>query len=283
MDTSVDFTRTVVLTRPEGRNDELRSFLNRSDWQVIECPALEISSIDLGDHPFLPSPESYDLVIFVSIPAVESFGRQLAQRGIASLWPKQTPIGCVGQATAQAIRNTFGNQVVVLQPVGESTQDSENLWNVLKPSVDALKRVLIVRGQDGRDWLATRLTENGCQVDFHVAYCRKVATWSSASIAEFQACAKARIYPIWILTSAHGIEATIGQLAHLGLLQWAVQCRFLLTHPRQEAVLRQEFAKHLGLNESNEHLVKLNTNISSHAHEELLSNLEHFRDNQSQA
>lgn len=280
MDASVDFKRTVVLTRPEGRNDELRSFLNRSDWQVIECPALEISPIDLADHQFLPSPDSYDLVIFVSIPAVESFARQLAQRGITSAWPKQTLIGCVGRATAQAIQNNFGNQASVLQPFGESTQDSENLWNVLKPKVDALKRVLIVRGQDGRDWLATELRKNGCQVDFHEAYCRKVATWSSGSIAKFQSCAKAHLYPIWILTSAHGIEATIGQLAHLGLLEWAVQCRFLLTHPRQEAVLRQAFAKHLGLNESTGHLVKLDMNISSHEHEDLLSNLEHFRDNQ---
>src|SRR3546814_9941416 len=43
------------------------------------------------------------------------------------------------------------------------TQDSEGLWRVLQPLLATFKRVLIVRGQSGREWLGDRFQQAGIQ------------------------------------------------------------------------------------------------------------------------
>jgi uroporphyrinogen-III synthase len=56
---------------------------------------------------------------------------------------------------------------------GRAQFDSEALWRAW-PRDWAGRRVLVVRGEDGRDWLAEQLARRGAQVDFVAAY-RRVA------------------------------------------------------------------------------------------------------------
>ena len=273
----------AVLTRPHGRSQELSEALVRQGWDVLECPALEIAPIRLTPRQSIPLPDAYDLVIFVSVPAVEAYYQHLLQSGMTTSWPAGTIIGCVGQASALAIRQIFGDQVQLLHPDIKGSQDSEGLWSVLSRQASPLRRVLIVRGQDGRDWLAMQLRENGVCVDFHVAYCRKSATWSNDNLEAFKHFAQTARHPVWLLTSLHGIEAVLTQLEALSLLEWAAECRFILTHPRQAQALRSGLNQKLEALTGRQVMVKVSFIVSEPDQASILSNFEYFRDNESLA
>lgn len=271
----------AVLTRPQGRSLALSEALVRQGWEVLDCPALEITSMPLAQREALPLPESYDLVIFVSVPAIEAYHQQRHQGGFTTSWPVNTKIGCVGQASALAIRQYFGDQVQLLQPDIKGPQDSEGLWSVLNRQAPPLRRVLIVRGQDGRDWLASQLRKKGVSVDFHVAYCRKSATWSDENLKAFKHFALTGKHPVWLLTSLHGIRSVLAQLEAQSLLEWAAECRFIVTHPRQAEALREGLNQKFRTLTGAQVLGKLSFLVSAPDQVSILSNFEYFRDNES--
>lgn len=270
----------AVLTRPEGRHSSLAAELVKLGWKVLECPALQITPFELASGNDIPMPEAYDLVIFVSVPAIDAYRAQL---GDNYSWPTKTFIGCVGQASVTAAREAFGTENQFLHPEIFSTQDSEALWSVIQTRREQdphkLQRVLIVRGQDGRDWLAAKCAENGMHVDFHAAYCRKAATWSSQNLKSLQDWALREVQPVWLLTSTHGIEATVNQLLQAGLFEWALKGRFILTHPRQIAFLKDKIQSVLNVQTDPFIALEHNVRVSSPDQPSILLNFSYFRDN----
>ncbi|MFM7011028.1 MAG: uroporphyrinogen-III synthase, partial [Betaproteobacteria bacterium] len=219
----------AVLTRPAGRNTDVMHALVRRGWIVHECPALEIHTAALALHHDIPDPKQYDLVVFVSRAAVTGFTTQL---GSNFVWPSGVRIGCMGPATALAIERTWPTVSNILYPDAENARDSEALWPLLQALPTLLRKVLIVRGQDGRDWLSDRFNRLGVEVLTHQAYKRVQADWSTDTVNRFRAWAGASTQVVWLLTSGHGITAVALQMQGLGLLDWFRSGRFVLTHER---------------------------------------------------
>lgn len=231
----------AVLTRPAGLNEVLAQGLEQAGWDITIAPALQIQQRALGARECVPKPADYDLIVFVSSNAVEGYASQLAQQ---QDWPVSTLAACVGLTTAQSIRENFGRAVQVLHPAEHDTQDSESLWRVMIAGAKMPERVLILRGQDGRDWLAEQFMSRGVTVQLHAAYCRERATWSSALQTQFSMWAKNDIWLVWLLTSPHGIESVMAQLKHFGLMGWASRCSYIVTHPRLVEMVRHQFSEH---------------------------------------
>lgn len=236
---------TGVLTRPSGRNTGLLNALERRGWSVLECPALEIRAVFAEAAP-VPRPESFDLVVFVSRAAVTGYHSQLssamashASSDTGVEWPIPTRAACMGPVTAGAIRRVFGNQVTIIHPDAAQAQDSESLWPLLLELEQPLQKVLIVRGQDGRDWLSQRLIERGVQVTLHQAYQRQVAQWPQEIHLALLSLAQKNIHPTWLLTSPHGLDAIFNNLQSSGLIDWFGKCPMVLTHER----LRPQLSK----------------------------------------
>jgi len=228
--TMPDATLThAVLTRPAGRNEALAQKLQDAGWVVATAPALRIETrvLQNGEQP--PRLGDFDLVIFVSAPAVTGLMAQYA--GVCE-WPIQTMAACVGVATARAIHSTFGDSVRIISPQAADLQDSEGLWAVIATLPVRPQRILIVRGQDGRDWLATKLAEEGACVVLHAAYIRELVTWSEQARSTFKDWASASRGAVWLLTSPHGIQAVFDQMESANLLEWGRQCEYVVTHPR---------------------------------------------------
>jgi uroporphyrinogen-III synthase len=219
----------AVLTRPAGRNVDVMHALIRRGWAVHECPALEIHSCPVLSAQALPDPASYDLVVFVSRAAVNAY---FAQLGPAFIWPASVRVGCMGPATAQAIRRACATVANILYPDAESARDSEALWPLLQALKAPLRKVLIVRGQDGRDWLSEKLNQAGVEVLTHQAYERVYAEWSEETVTKFRQWADASVQVAWLFTSAHGITAVTQQLQRIGLVDWFLSGQFVLTHER---------------------------------------------------
>jgi len=231
---------TAILTRPAGRNTFVMNGLLRRGWCVEECPALDIREV-FADALDVPRPEAFDLIVFVSRAAVTGYQSQLSQltQDDAFLWPQTTLTACMGPVTAASIRKTFGESVSVVHPEAERAQDSEALWPLLAALKQSLEKVLIVRGQDGREWLSQRLQERGFSVTLHQAYNRQVALWPQALCERFLALYQQGVWPTWLLTSPHGVEAIHTNLKSLGLTDWFAQSSFVLTHQRLRPLLEK--------------------------------------------
>jgi len=228
---------TAILTRPAGRNTVVMNSLLRRGWSVLECPAIDIREV-LVDAKEVPRPHQFDLVVFVSRAAVTGYHAQLTAADCSD-WPTHSLAACMGPVTANTIRRVFGQSVCILHPDAALAQDSESLWPILLDLAPPLKKVLIVRGQDGRDWLSQRLRERGVEVSFQQAYRRQEAQWPLTISEHFRSLCHQGVYPTWLLTSPHGVEAIYRSIKSIGLLDWFAASAFILTHERLRPLLSQ--------------------------------------------
>src|SRR5690606_29462496 len=149
-------------------------------------------------------PEDYDLVIFVSGYAAQVYLTQLQDLAGKTQWPAHVLAATVGPASARVLREASGfcaNTTVVCPLPEASTHESEALWRVLSAQSSLPKRVLIVRGTQGRNWLADQFEASGAQVHRHAAYHRQLAEWPAAALQRLHEWARQDEKATWLLTS----------------------------------------------------------------------------------
>ena len=232
----------VFLTRPAERNGSVPGRLRAAGMQVFELPALELRPLPCSH---LPSPRSYDLIVFVSRYAAQRFLQVWAGRENASFrWPDGTLAATVGASSANTLKHAgISPNCIVHPPADEPAQDSEALLSVLDARNAELHRVLIVRGSSGREWLATTLRQRGVTVDVLPVYERVPAAWSADTISSLQLALDQ--HPgqcVFLLTSSEGVRALAGKITDLGLLEAWSQSSFLAIHERIGATLQSVIA-----------------------------------------
>lgn len=170
------------------------------------------------------------LVFFVSANAVLHF---FAARPPAARWPAGTLAAAPGPGTAAVLceAGVPADQVVSPAPDAPSF-DSEQLWAVLRRRSWVGRRVLIVRGEAGRDWLAEQLRGAGAVPRYLAAYARGAPDLGPTErvLLDAAQCDPAR--HLWLFSSSEAVH----HLVHA----WAVPegARALATHPRIEAAAR---------------------------------------------
>jgi uroporphyrinogen-III synthase len=225
--------QTAILTRPADRNEVLAQRLRDAAWQVCILPALTIEPLP-PRAGYLPLPREFDLVVFVSGNAVRFYREQVLRTAISSAWPATTLAAAVGMGTAQALRNAgwLDAHATILHPDAHSPRhDSEALWELLQRQAVRPRKVLLVRGTTGRDWLADKLVEQGAEVVRHAVYRRSPACWAPQQLDQLQAWATQGLQPVWLLTSGEGMQAIETALNAAGLAQWWAGGYFVVTHP----------------------------------------------------
>ena len=182
-------TKTIVVTRPSGQARQLIEVLTRaieasgvgkrSLPEILSLPLLTIvpkSDEHFADH-IATALSNADLAIFVSPNAIESVMR-LLERDWQDFSKKIIPIGVMGGSSRLALKN-YGigleeNPTPIIIPKNNENWDSEGLWQELQ----ALqwnwrnKKVVIFKGEGGRDWLADTLTKAGAAVEAISTYSR---------------------------------------------------------------------------------------------------------------
>jgi len=183
----------VLVTRPAHQAAPLCRLLESHGATVVRMPAIDIKpGIDTGLlKTRLASPEAFDLVIFTSANAVRF--------GVALLESHPTvKLAAIGPATARALEAS-GFQVAAVPP---SAHDSEHLLgHPALAHVDG-KRVLIVKGLNGRETLQDELARRGAHVTVAEVYRREPARYSAAELAALQAQFAAGDIQIVTATSA---------------------------------------------------------------------------------
>lgn len=233
----------VVLTRPAGKNEALAARLQAAGCTTLLLPALRIHPLAGNKPP--PMPGDYDFIIFVSSNAVHHYLDALGRYGQDAPWPSGTRVATVGAGSAALLYESGlipAANILHPDPLA-SSQDSEGLWPILRAYAGPQSKVLIVRGQNGREWLAQKLSEAGMRVDCLPIYEREPAQWTATDGKRLEALLRGDTGPcVFLLTSGEGVAAVHANLSQLGLDHLWVNARFVVIHERVASRLQSFFS-----------------------------------------
>jgi uroporphyrinogen-III synthase len=157
----------VLIPRPERQQDPLVDLLRNQGCHTFVLPVMEIRPIESPEltSRLQSSLGGADIVIFISSNAVNCCLDLLSQVG-GSL-PEQVAYFAVGGTTAERLAK-HGCHVVF----PEDKANSEGLLELEPLQQVAGKKILICRGEGGRDRLRDGLKERGAEVSYLELYRR---------------------------------------------------------------------------------------------------------------
>ncbi|WP_110669373.1 uroporphyrinogen-III synthase [Salinicola halophilus] len=153
----------VLLTRPGERGEALASVIGEAGYDPVALSVIRLETLALEAEARgkILELDHYDGVIVVSPQAAACLGE-----AIDSYWP-QLPLRlrfyAVGRATADALHAALGVPAV-LPPAGAG-EDSDALLEAASLKQVAGKRLLLARGEGGRERLVDVLGERGAHVE----------------------------------------------------------------------------------------------------------------------
>ena len=230
--------QTIIVTRPAGqarqliellsaslKNDALVRLGKQALPQILSLPLLTIvpkedeqsdSQITpLADHIATVLKDA-DLAIFVSPNAIECTMRLLG-RSWQDFSKKIIPIGVMGGSSKLALQHHgIGLEEIptaIFLPKNNEHWDSEGLWKELQ-SLDwnwSERKVVIFKGDGGRDWLADTLAAAGATVKAISVYARvpldiDSSAWDAIHKIDFA-------QSLWLLTSSEAVRY-LGEVIH---------------------------------------------------------------------
>jgi uroporphyrinogen-III synthase len=201
--------RGVVITRPLEQSQGLASLVEAAGGRALLYPAIGIEA------PVDPAPalriidalESFDLAIFVSPTAAR---RAFAMMRPGRSWPASVATAAVGRGSARELERHGVHGT--LAP--ECGSDSESLLAL--PELGAGmsgKRVVIFRGEGGRELLADTLAARGARIEYAECYRRVRPKTDVAPL--LSAWEKGRVHAV-TLSSATGLANLFAMLGESG-------------------------------------------------------------------
>ncbi len=200
--------RRIVVTRPAHQGRRLCESITAAGGQALSFPLLTIRPVDPSGHERLLTALAqivagvFDLVVFVSPNAIEQTFDALVQTGKS--WPSFLRVAVVGKGSESALAERGIRSECVIAP--EYRFDSEGLLAL--PALGSVHgwRVLILRGDGGRELIANTLRERGATVELLTCYHRDAPEKNTA---------RARLRALWrdeggvdalTLTSSEGLR-----------------------------------------------------------------------------
>jgi uroporphyrinogen-III synthase len=194
----------VLVTRPEQQAEVLCEAIENMGGKAIRFPVIETTQSEnqLAAKTILENISQYDIGIFISRNAVDWTMKLLDEKAST---PKKSTLDkltlfAIGAATAETLKQVSSTQVIT-----SSGANSEALLELDALGADVIrgKKILIFRGEGGREFLATTLRERGAKVDYAEVYRRECPKYSRDEIDELWS---SNIPDVVIVTSNNGLE-----------------------------------------------------------------------------
>lgn len=222
----------IVVTRPEKQAGPLCDKLQALGARVIHFPVLEIvppvdvSAVRAG----LNELSAYDTAIFISPNAVES---AVSLAVPALTLPASLALFAVGKSTANALERLAGRRA----SYPPDAADSEGLLGLegFQPGAVRGARIIIVRGEGGRETLGRELRARGAVVTYLEVY-RRVRPVADAP--ELTCHFAAGEVDFVVVTSGDGLDNLLGMLGEAGR-EWLGAIRLVLVSQRLAERARQ--------------------------------------------
>ena len=212
----------VLITRPTKKAQALSSLLKEQDIACVNQPLFDYQP--LADRQTSESLlVNADIIIFVSVAAVEFADKAFS----AKEWHSQYVIA-VGKATTIALQQLGINTVIC--PTQENSEGLLTLPILNKSLYN--KSITIVRGDGGREHLATHLKESGANVNYLESYQR---VWRVFAEDIHKQWFKQQINCIVVTSSAileKLVQLTVNTLNQRVASYWQNQCVWLVASQR---------------------------------------------------
>jgi len=222
----------IMNTRPAHQAGPLSERLRAAGAEVYDFPVLAI------DEPADPGPlagllarlDDFHLAIFISPNAVDRALNRLAREGRAL--PPGLKLATVGRGSARALRQHLGREPDICPARGA---DSEALLAHPDLQEVAGQRIVIFRGDGGREHLAEVLRQRGAEVEYANVYRR---TRPDADLAALQHRWARHAFDAIVVTSGEGLRNLFDMVGPLAQ-HWLQQTTLVLINERQADIARQ--------------------------------------------
>lgn len=223
---------SILVTRPSPEGEALVSRLRALGRVAWSFPLIEFSyGTELAQLPErLAALQDGDLIIAVSRHAVAWSQAELQHSG--HTWPAHADYYAIGRTTALALHQANG--LLVRYP--HDREMSEVLLQL--PELQALsgKRVLILRGNGGRELIAETLISRGAQVTYCECYQRCEKHYDGAE----EACRwQQRGVDTLVVTSGEMLQQLFSLIPEWYRVHWLLHCHVLVVSERLASLARE--------------------------------------------
>ncbi|ATE62432.1 uroporphyrinogen-III synthase [Thauera sinica] len=203
--------RCIVVTRPQEQAESLCQAIREAGGEAFPFPVLAIGPApdDSGLRSIADRLDDFDLAFFVSPNAVRHALDSLLPR---RAWPARLRVATVGKGSECELAR-YGFREVIAPQDGF---DSEAVIALPEFAADAVagRRVVIFRGDGGRDLLADTLRERGAAVEFATVYRRFRPDLDPAPLL---ARARSGRLDALLLTSSEGVDNLVAMVGAEGM------------------------------------------------------------------
>ena len=215
--------RGIVITRPAHQAESLAELIRNNGGTPILFPVLEI--LDTEDlqplNALIERLETFDMAIFISPNAVQKAMNLIKARREL---PPNLKIASIGRGSTKELKH-FG----VTDVITPSTRfDSENLLAMPEFQDVKDKRIVIFRGDGGREVLGDTLVSRGASIEYAECYRRARPNTSSGELLRHWA--RNELDAI-IVTSGEGLHNLYDMVGKLGR-QWMIKTPVFVPHER---------------------------------------------------
>ena len=219
--------RHVLVTRPAGQATHLAEALVAAGATPVLFPVLAIAPLP-DVRPLVEqiiALDQYDFAVFVSPNAVSMGLKEVLAR---RTWPPGLRVATVGHSSEAALQahDLGGQEKQVLCPQGRF--DSEALLELPELQAVTGRRIIIFRGDGGRELLADTLRQRGAVVDYATCYTRRMPELSPEPLLRLWEAGRLDAVTV---TSSEGLHNLVAMLGQLGLA-WLRKTPVFVPHAR---------------------------------------------------
>lgn len=220
----------VLVTRPKEQAQRLAELVTQAGGVPVMLPALEIQPTGDADalNRLIDHLDQFHWAIFISPTAVEqAMNRVRARRP----WPDSIKTAAVGKGSARALRQ-FGLQHI-LAPAERA--DSEALLALPEMKAVEGKKIVIFRGEGGRELLGKTLAERGAEVSIAECYRRAHPNEDVAPVLQRWGRGEVKAVTVTSRESLHNLFDLLGKLGQ----QWLKATPLFVIHERIAVAARE--------------------------------------------
>lgn len=189
----------ILVTRPKQQANNLCELIENLGGTAIRFPVIEINKSENQQvaRLIMDDLEQYNIGIFISRNAVEWTLKLLGDKTSAL---ESMSLISIGLATTAALKRALSGTVIT-----NFGTNSESLLENEALGAEAVsgKKIIIFRGQGGREHLATTLGQRGAKVDFAEVYRRDCPQYDSDFINKIWTL---NVPDVVVVTSNNGLE-----------------------------------------------------------------------------
>lgn len=214
----------VLVTRPDEKGVALTEMLNKAGIAAIHLPFFTLTAgRELNQLPSQISQLKAGDYIFAVSPAAIRYAAESLQ-AVGFHWRKDLRYFAVGQSSAELFASQ--SEQAVIYPYGQ--ENSEGLLKL--PAMQDLtgKKVLILRGNGGRELFPTQAQALGAQVEILECYQRQAISYDNQ--LQTSICKRAGINQI--LVTSNEILTTLVNFVPEQERDWLFQCRLICVSQR---------------------------------------------------